>query len=154
MVGPFLPVFIMLAVALAMSVGMVAIGKVLGPRRTSAAKQMPYESGMDPIHDTRRRFDVRFHVVAIAFLIFDVELLILYPWAAARVNPEGIERSVAVAVAGPDVAAAGSVAALSPDQASEFSLQMGIVFGEVVVFISLLALGFVYAWRKGVFEWR
>ena len=155
MVGPFLPVFVMLAVALAMSVAMVAIGKVLGPRRTSAVKAMPYESGMDPIHDTRRRFDVRFHVVAIAFLIFDVELLILYPWAAARVNPEGIERSVAAAVAGPEVATAGSAAAaLSPDQAAEFSLQMGIVFGEVVVFITLLALGFVYAWRKGVFRWR
>lgn len=154
MVGPFLPVFIMLAVALAMSVALVVAGKLLGPRRTSAVKQMPYESGMDPIHDTRRRFDVRFHVVAIAFLIFDVELLILYPWAVARVNPEGIERSVAAAVAGPDVVAAGGTVALSPDQAAEFSSQMGIVFGEVVVFIALLALGFVYAWRKGVFEWR
>lgn len=84
MVGPILPVFIMIAVALAMSVGMVVAGKLLGPRRNTAVKEMPYESGMDPIHDTKRRFDVRFHVVAIAFLIFDVELLILYPWAVAR----------------------------------------------------------------------
>ena len=44
---------------------------------------MPYESGMDPIHDTRRRFDVRFYLLAIAFLVFDVELLFLYPWAVA-----------------------------------------------------------------------
>jgi NADH-quinone oxidoreductase subunit A len=147
-------VFIMIAVAFATAVGMVVAGKLLGPRRTTAVKAMPYESGMDPIHDTRRRFDVRFHVVAIAFLIFDVELLILYPWAVARVNPQGIERSVATAVAGGDVAAAGGHAALSPDQAAEFSAQMGLIFAEVLVFIVLLALGFVYAWRKGVFQWR
>ncbi len=48
---------------------------------------MPYESGMDPIHDTHRRFDVRFHMVAIAFLVFDVELLFLYPWAVASAQP-------------------------------------------------------------------
>ena len=53
---------------------------------------MPYESGMDPIHDTRRRFDVRFYLVAIAFLVFDVELLFLYPWAVASRNPQGIDR--------------------------------------------------------------
>lgn len=154
MVGPILPVFIMIAVALAMSVGMVVAGKLLGPRRSTAVKAMPYESGMDPIHDTRRRFDVRFHVVAIAFLIFDVELLILYPWAVARVNPEGIERSVAAAVAGKDVIAAGGRAALSAEQAVQFSSHMTMIFAEIVVFIVLLALGFVYAWRKGVFEWR
>jgi NADH-quinone oxidoreductase subunit A len=154
MVGPILPVFIMIALALAMSVGMVVAGKLLGPRRNTAVKEMPYESGMDPIHDTKRRFDVRFHVVAIAFLIFDVELLILYPWAVARVNPEGIERSVAAAVAGQDVIAAGGRAALTADQAVQFSSSMTMIFAEIVVFIVLLALGFVYAWRKGVFEWR
>ena len=147
--------FLMLAAALALSVALVVAGKLIGPRRTSAVKRMPYESGMDPIHDTRRRFDVRFHVVAIAFLIFDVELLILYPWAVARTNPEGIERSVVASVAGPDIAATGvDKSALKPDQAVEFANQMGLVFAEVLVFIALLALGFIYAWRKGVFQWR
>ena len=56
---------------------------------------MPYESGMDPIHDTRRRFDIRFHLVAIAFLLFDVELLFLYPWAVASRDEAGIDRAVA-----------------------------------------------------------
>lgn len=154
MLGPTLPVFIMIAVALAMSVGMVVAGKLLGPRRVTAVKEMPYESGMDPIHDTRRRFDVRFHVVAIAFLIFDVELLILYPWAVARVNPEGIERSVTASVAGNDAIAAAGSTALTADQAAAFSSSMGLIFAEIVIFIVLLALGFVYAWRKGVFEWR
>ena len=58
-------------------------GSLIGPRRQSAVKQMPYESGMDPIHDAHRKFDVRFYLVAIAFLVFDVELLFLYPWAVA-----------------------------------------------------------------------
>jgi NADH-quinone oxidoreductase subunit A len=153
MVGPILPVLILIAVALAMSVGMVVAGKLLGPRRVSAVKLMPYESGMDPIHDTHRRFDVRFHVVAIAFLLFDVELLFLYPWAVSRTNPQGIEPAVVAVVAGPDAVAAGR-AGLTADQAAAFSTQMGVIFAEVVVFILLLGLGFVYAWRKGVFQWR
>jgi NADH-quinone oxidoreductase subunit A len=93
---------------------------------------MPYESGMDPIHDTRRRFDIRFHLVAIAFLLFDVELLFLYPWAVASRNEAGIDRAVT----------AGLVSS------------RGLVFSEVLVFIVLLGLGYVYAWRKGVFRWR
>ncbi len=59
---------------------MVPAGKLVGPKRNSKVKEMPYESGMDLIHDTRRRFDIHFHLVAIAFLLFDVELLFLYPW--------------------------------------------------------------------------
>ncbi len=58
---------------------------------------MPYESGMDPIHDARRRFDVRFHLVAIAFLIFDVELLFLYPWAtASSASSENLEKRISL----------------------------------------------------------
>ena len=77
------PVFLTVAIGLAIAIGMLVIGVLIGPRRRGAVKQMPYESGMDPVHDTRRRFDVRFHLVAIAFLIFDVELLFIYPWAVS-----------------------------------------------------------------------
>ena len=70
-----LPVLLFFGCATLLAGGLLAAGSLLGPKRQAAVKQMPYESGMDPIHDTRRRFDVRFHVVAIAFLIFDVELL-------------------------------------------------------------------------------
>jgi NADH-quinone oxidoreductase subunit A len=87
---------------------------------------------MDPIHDARRRFDVRFHLVAIAFLLFDVELLFLYPWAVANKNPAGLN---SIADANPD---------FSPT----------VVFVEVMVFIALLTVGLAYAWRKGVFRWR
>ena len=86
-----LPLFLFAAVALVVAVALLVVGNLVGPQRASAVKQMPYESGMDPIHDTRRRFDVRFHLVAISFLIFDVELLFLYPWAVASRHAEGID---------------------------------------------------------------
>ena len=57
---------------------------VLGPHKTTKVKQMPYESGMNPFGDARQRFDVRYYLVAIVFLLFDVELLFLYPWAVAQ----------------------------------------------------------------------
>ena len=81
MVSLFLPVLLFVVFAAALSIALALAGRLLGPHRESAVKRMPYESGMDPIHDSRRRFDVRFHLVAIAFLVFDVELLFLYPWA-------------------------------------------------------------------------
>ena len=91
-----IPILLFVVCSTALSVGLLVVAFTFGPKRISGAvKAMPYESGMDPIHDTRRRFDVRFHLVAIAFLLFDVELLFLYPWAVASRNPDGIDRSVA-----------------------------------------------------------
>jgi NADH-quinone oxidoreductase subunit A len=127
-----LPVFLFAACALAVALALLGVSALVGPARTGRVKEMPYESGMDPIHDTRRRFDVRFYLVAIAFLVFDVELLFLYPWAVASRNPDGIDHAVD----------AGWISS------------RGLVFAEVLVFIALLAAGFVYAWRKGVFRWR
>ena len=81
MANSLLPILLFAACALALALGMLGIASLFGPKRQTAVKQMAYESGMDPIHDTHRKFDVRFHLVAIAFLVFDVELLFLYPWA-------------------------------------------------------------------------
>jgi NADH-quinone oxidoreductase subunit A len=133
-----LPILIFAACATALSLGMLGIASIFGPKRQSAVKQMPYESGMDPIHDAHRRFDVRFHLVAIAFLIFDVELLFLYPWAVATRSDSGIDAAVRQAAAA----------------AEPLGYTRGLVFGEVMVFMALLALGLVYAWKKGVFQWR
>lgn len=130
-----IPILILAAASLALAVGLLALGSLLGPRRFGRVKQMPYESGMDPIHDARRRFDVRFHLVAIVFLVFDVELLFLYPWAVANKDPQGLPRI-----------------AQQVGQGGGFS--GGLVFAEVLFFVALLAMGFVYAWRKGVFRWR
>jgi NADH-quinone oxidoreductase subunit A len=122
-----IPILLFVLCATLLAVGILAAGSLLGPKRTGRVKEMPYESGMDPIHDARRRFDVRFHLVAIAFLVFDVELLFLYPWAVANKHEDGL---------------------------TSIEVSQGLIFIEVLVFIGLLTVGFVYAWRKGVFRWR
>jgi len=131
-----LPILLFVGASSALAVGMLWVGSLIGPRRQSAVKQMPYESGMDPFHDAHRKFDVRFNLVAIAFLVFDVELLFLYPWAVASRDASGID------------------AAVSAARAAGVGLTRGLVFGEVLLFIGLLAAGLVYAWRRGVFQWR
>lgn len=139
--GYVIPVLLFAACSTALALGLLIAGSALGPRRKTAVKQMPYESGMDPIHDTHRRFDVRFHLVAIAFLLFDVELLFLYPWAIASRDPAGLDAAVAESQR---ITELGTVI--------EFSRLL--VFGEVLLFIALLGLGLVYAWKRGVFQWR
>jgi NADH-quinone oxidoreductase subunit A len=93
---------------------------------------------MDPIGDARQRFDVRYYLVAIVFLLFDVELLFLYPWAVAQWSLTQTPEAT-----GPPVPIAGIPA--------EFR---DWVFWEILLFIAILAGAFGYAWRKGVFEWR
>jgi NADH-quinone oxidoreductase subunit A len=99
---------------------------LIGPNKKTAVKQMPYESGMDPVGDARQPFDVKFYLVAILFLVFDVELLFLYPWAVSAYIDDG---GVPVEL-------------------------RGTVFGVMLVFMATLAIAYVYAWRKGVFRWR
>ena len=127
-----LPVLLFVAIAAAVSVGLLVFAELVGPRRSGAVKEMPYESGMDPVHDTRRRFDVRFHLVAITFLVFDVELLFLYPWAVASRSAAGVDAAVANGLVS----------------------SRGLVYGAAMLFIALVIVGFAYDWRKGVFRWR
>jgi NADH-quinone oxidoreductase subunit A len=132
----FTPIFLFILVAIFTAISMIVLSAILGPRKTTAVKQMPYESGMDPIGDARQRFDVRYYLVAIVFLLFDVELLFLYPWAVGQYSIDAQEAVGSVAPAGIP---------------TEFR---GVVFLEILVFILVLAAAFAYAWRKGVFEWR
>src|SRR5215471_1731292 len=127
-----LPILLFIAASSALAVGMLVAGSLVGPKRQSSVKQMPYESGMDPVHDAHRKFDVRFNLVAIAFLVFDVELLFLYPWAVASRDAAGIDQAVSQAIA------------------DNIDLTRSLVFGEVLIFVALLAAGLVYAWRRGV----
>ena len=100
----------------------------LKPQKPTPVKQMPYESGMDPVGSARMQFDIKFYLIAILFLVFDVELLFLYPWA---------------------------VLAYSGDGDQTWKLVFGwVVFFEILVFLATLAVAYVYAWRKGVFQWR
>ncbi len=104
----------------------LAAAHIVGPRKKTPVKQMPYESGMDPVGDARQPFNVRFYLVAILFLVFDVELLFLYPWAVSAYADEGgIPKEL-----------------------------RGAVYGVMLVFVATLVIAYVYAWRKGVFRWR
>ena len=152
---PIIPIILLVACVIGLAVGLLVVGQVLNPVRRGAVKQMPYESGMDPIHDARRRFDVRFFLLAIAFLVFDVELLFLYPWAVARGNeacrmmndelPAEINlKSTA------DIHHSPVPRPPSPAPAANRHM----VFAGAMTFLALLTLGFVYDWRKGVFQWR
>jgi NADH-quinone oxidoreductase subunit A len=129
------PLLIYAAVLVGFVAANLILAHVAGPRKKTTVKEMPYESGMDPVGDARQPFDVKFYLVAILFLVFDVELLFLYPWAVgAYVNP-----------------ATDSDWAKNPGIPVELR---SVVFAVMLVFMSTLAVAYVYAWRKGVFRWR
>src|SRR5579885_2243814 len=79
----YYPIFLYLLAIIGFAVSALLVTHLIGPWHRTPTKQMPYESGMDPIGDARQRFDVKFYLIAILFLVFDVELLFLYPWAAS-----------------------------------------------------------------------
>lgn len=122
----FEPLLIYAVVLLGFVVTNLILAAIAGPRKRSAVKEMPYESGMDPVGDARQPFDVKFYLVAILFLVFDVELLFLYPWSvSAYVDEGGIPLEL-----------------------------RNTVFAVMLVFMGTLAIAYIYAWRKGVFRWR
>jgi len=121
----YYPLFLYGLVLLGFVITNLVLAQVAGPRKKTTVKEMPYESGMDPVGDARQPFDVKFYIVAILFLVFDVELLFLYPWAVAAYNDAGIPAEL-----------------------------RGTVFAVMLVFMATLVIAYVYAWRKGVFRWR
>ncbi len=126
----YFPIFLYLGVILGFAVTAMIAVHIIGPHHKTPVKQMTYESGMDPIGDAHQRFDVKYYLIAIMFLVFDVELLFLYPWA---------------------------VVAYSADPSPEAGLPPVLrsqVFWCVLTFILLLFVAYVYDWRKGVFKWR
>jgi NADH-quinone oxidoreductase subunit A len=119
----------------AVVVALFAIGSIAAthlfpfkPHKPTKIKQMPYESGMDPVGSARMQFDIKFYLIAILFMVFDVELLFLYPWATIAFNTGG-------------------------DQTWRTAFGW-VVFIEILVFIATLVIAYVYAWKKGVFQWR
>jgi NADH-quinone oxidoreductase subunit A len=120
------PILIYIVVLVGFVATTLILAHVIGPRKRTAVKEMPYESGMDPVGDARQPFDVKFYLVAILFLVFDIELLFMYPWAvSAYVDDGGVPSEL-----------------------------RGTVFGVMLVFMATLAIAYVHAWRKGVFKWR
>jgi NADH-quinone oxidoreductase subunit A len=137
----FTAIFLFVLIAIGIGLSMLIASAILGPRKVTKVKQMPYESGMNPFGDARQRFDVRYYLIAIVFLLFDVELLFLYPWAVAQWS------ATELAAAAPTGGPAAGLAGIPPQFRS-------LVFWDIQLFIALLAAAFAYAWKKGVFEWR
>ncbi|MEX2308736.1 MAG: NADH-quinone oxidoreductase subunit A [Pirellulales bacterium] len=121
----YFPLLVYIVVLVGFVLTNLVLAQVAGPRKKTIVKEMPYESGMDPVGDARQPFDVKFYLVAILFLVFDVELLFLFPWAASAY----VEGGIPVAL-------------------------RGTVFAVMLVFMATLGIAYVYAWRKGVFRWR
>jgi len=122
----YYPIFLFVVIVVGLAGSILLAAHTIGPRRRTPVKQMPYESGMDPIGNARQRFDVKFYLIAILFLVFDVELLFLYPWAVSAYEK----------------------------LTGEAQRLQAPIFWELLVFIATLAVAYVYAWRKGVFKWR
>ena len=119
------PVLLLIVIAVGFAVTNVAASIVIGPSRTGRGKEETYESGMVPIGDTRKRFNVRFYIVAMIFLVFDVEIVFMYPWAT--IYPTEVR--------------------------NPHSTMGGLLLVEMLVFIALLLVAYLYAWGKGVFRW-
>lgn len=119
------PILIYILVLVGFVVTNIVLASFAGPSKPTAVKEMPYESGMDPVGDARQPFDVKFYLVAILFLVFDVELLFLYPWAVSAYEATGIPIEL-----------------------------RNTVFYIMLSFMGTLVIGYIYAWRKGVFRWR
>ncbi len=119
----FAPLGILLLMAIVFGVANVILSSLLGPARQGKVKGTIYESGMNPIGSARRRFNVRFYIVAMTFLVFDVEIVFLYPWAT-----------------------------VFPSLSSESGLSP-LFLARMLFFILTSVIAFVYAWRKGVFRY-
>ncbi|MBI5841495.1 MAG: NADH-quinone oxidoreductase subunit A [Chloroflexi bacterium] len=114
----YIAIAVMIAVATLIAFIAIGLGELLGPKKKSEAKSMPYESGMNPYGEGTRRMPVRFYLVAVLFILFDIEVVFFLPWAIVF-------------------------------------RQLGI-FGliEMIIFIVILLVGYVYAWKKGALEWE
>jgi NADH-quinone oxidoreductase subunit A len=121
------PIVVLLAIVTAMGMVILLLTHFL-PKltRTGPRKDASYESGMEVIGDARRRFNVRFYLVAMLFLLFDVEIIFMYPWAMAVT----------------DARSAGAPQA-----------DITFLFGAMLVFFLILLVGYAYAWGKGVFRY-
>ena len=130
----YLPVLLLFGVAILAAAGMLAVSALTVRARPTPEKQTPYESGIPPLGDARERFSVKFYMVAMLFIIFDIETVFLIPWGAYY-------RQLSCAV--PLVAGACPAA-----QISFFGL------GEMLVFMIILLVGYIYVWKKGALQWN
>jgi len=123
MIQPYASFLLLLLLVVANAVGMIAASHLITRRRPTPVKELPYESGMPPLGNARERFSVKFYLVAMLFIVFDIETVFLFPWAT-------IFR---------DGGAPGT--------------GTGFLLVEMLVFILILAVGYIYVWKRGALEW-
>jgi NADH-quinone oxidoreductase subunit A len=120
----YLPILLMFVVAAGFAVGNVLLSQFVGQRKATRTKLMPYECGKDPVGSARERFSVKFYLIAMIFILFDIEVIFLIPWA----------------VVFKPFAAAGSDMRL-------------LIYVEMMLFVVLLLAGYIYVVKKGAFDW-
>jgi NADH-quinone oxidoreductase subunit A len=118
MLENYFPILLFILIGLAIGALILVIGKLLGPNKPDPEKLSPYECGFEAFEDARMKFDVRYYLIAILFILFDLEIAFLFPWAIV-LNEIGL-----------------------------------FGFGAMMVFLSILVVGFVYEWKKGALEWE
>jgi NADH-quinone oxidoreductase subunit A len=120
MLQPYIPLLLLIAFVIANAIMMLGVSHLLSTYRRTAVKIAPYESGMPVLGDARERFSVKFYLVAMLFIVFDIETVFMIPWAVAF------------------------------NQLTEIS---GLLIIEMFVFILILAVGYVYIWKRGALQW-
>ena len=123
MLNSYFPILVLIAAAVGLAVVFVAMSHIFGPKKPSHVKLDPYECGIDPVGGARSRFRVKFYLVALIFVLFDIETVFLVPWAV-------IYRD-----------------AIGPWGWGAF------IFWEMLAFVGVLAVGLIYVWKKGALEW-
>ncbi len=124
----YAPLVVMFVVAFGFAASQIVVTQLVGPRKRTATKLMPYECGKDPVGSARDRFSIKFYTVAVIFLLFDIEVLFMIPFAVA-------------------------FKALVAQQKLSGISYGTIALVEILVFIFTLIVGFIYVWKKGIFDW-
>jgi NADH-quinone oxidoreductase subunit A len=122
----YIPILIVFIFVAGFAVTNIVLSHVVGKRKNTRAKLMPYECGMDPVGSAHQRFSVKFYLIAMLFILFDIEAVFLLPWAV-------VFKTLASAL-------------------GEYGRPF--VFFEMMIFVAVLLVGYVYVWKKGLFEWN
>jgi NADH-quinone oxidoreductase subunit A len=133
MTSDYIPAALAILVGVGFALALTAAAKYLGPRRPNKAKDYPYECGSEVIGSPRTRFEIKFYQVAILFLVFDIEVAFLYPWAL-RYRDLSCDGAIDAGVCSGNVSFFG--------------------IGEILVFMALLIVALAYVWRKRAVGWE
>ena len=126
MLQPYIPILLLIAFVIANAILMIGVSHLFSTYRRTPTKIAPYESGMPALGDARERFSVKFYLVAMLFIIFDIETVFMIPWAVSFFQ----------------------------SMRGTLALDPGVIILDMLVFILILAVGYVYIWKRGALQWE